>query len=176
MHSEFERLGDHAVNIADIAEGMANNNTRFSADAEFELSVLEEHIGEILDKSDLAFRKRDVQAATDIEPLVRSCSELIEQMKKNHLKRMSKGICSLFADASFSNLLMEFKRIADICSNIGIATVIRVRPELADHEHLYYESLQTSGEEAFMKVFNAAHDKYFGMLEQRSEAIAQAKA
>ena len=89
---------------------------------------------------------------------------------------MSRGICSLFADASFSNLLMEFKRIADICSNIGIATVIRVRPELADHEHLYYESLQTSGEEAFMNVFNAAHDKYFGMLEQRSEAIAQAQA
>ena len=106
-----------------------------------------------------------MEAATQIEPLVRVAAEFIEQLNRNHLKRMSSGECNLMADAFFSNLMMECGRTTGICSNIGIATVVRVRPELADHEHLYYESLQTSGEQGFMQVFNSAHDQYFGALE-----------
>ena len=162
---EFERLGDHAVKISDVAEGMAKENTAFSDKALRELEILKNQLDRILDLTDLAFRKRDVEAATQIEPLVRVAAEFIEQLNRNHLKRMSSGECNLMADAFFSNLMMECGRTTGICSNIGIATVVRVRPELADHEHLYYESLQTSGEQGFMQVFNSAHDQYFGALE-----------
>lgn len=169
VNTEFERIGDHALNIAEMARELSEAGTKFSDAARRELSILEEQIIKLLDLSDRAFRRRDLAAANDIEPYVRVCSEFINQIKKNHLQRMSSGECSLIADASFSNLLMEYKRIADSCSNIGIATVVRVHPELADHEHLYFESLRESGEEGFMAVFNEAHDRYFGMLEAGRE-------
>jgi len=166
--AEFERLGDHAVNVADLAANMAKNGTSFSEAAHRELDVLEELTEKLLDLSEQSFKRRDVGAATEIEPLVRVAAEMINQMKKNHLKRMSSGVCSLLADAAFSNLMVECRRIADVCSNVGIATVVRVHPELADHEHLYYERLQTSGDSAFTRSFEQAHEYYFGKLAQES--------
>ena len=162
--AEFERLGDHAVSISDLAVNLARSGTSFSEDACRELSVLEELIGKILDYSEKSFSRRDEAAANEIEPLVRVAGELISQMKSNHLRRMSSGRCSLMADAAFSNLMVECKRITDVCSNIGIATVVRIHPELADHEHLYYERLQTRGDNAFARAFDQAHEYYFGKL------------
>ena len=77
---------------------------------------------------------------------------------------MSNGVCNVFADASFTNLMIELKRIADVCSNIGVATVVRVRPELADHEHLYYESLHQGGNEFFDTEYAKEYEKYFSQL------------
>ena len=164
--AEFERLGDHAVNIADIAGTLAKSGTAFSDEACRELDVLQELISRILDLSERSFSQRDLEASTQIEPLVRVGSELITQLKKNHLRRMSSGRCNLQADAAFSNLMIECKRITDVCSNVGIATVVRVHPELADHEHLYFERLQTSGDHAFTQAFDRAHEYYFAMLRE----------
>ena len=95
-------------------------------------------------------------------------AEIISQLKRNHLKRMSSGICNVYADASFTNLMVELRRIADVCSNIGVATVVRVHPELADHEHLYYESLHSGGNAAFDAAYDINHEKYFSKLREIS--------
>ena len=63
------------------------------------------------------------------------------------------------------NLMIAARRIAAICSNIGVATVVRVKPELADHEHLYYEALPAGGNEWFDTAIKETHDRYFSMLE-----------
>ncbi len=162
--AEFERLGDHALRIAEISEDLAKSETRFSDAAKEEFAILYELVERLLDLSDQSFRKRDENAAWQIEPLVQVADEFVAQMKKNHLKRMSSGECSLLADVIFSNLMMEFKRIADICSNIGIATMVRIRPELADHEHLYYERMHTGVDAHFNEAFEKEHDYYFGKL------------
>ena len=162
--SEFERLGDHAVKIAENAAAMARNNTAFSAAALRELAVLEDAMMNILDETEQTFRKRDVDAARRIEPLVQVVSELIGQLKHNHLKRMSRGECNVYADASFSDLMVEFRRIANGCSNVGVATMVRVNPELADHEHLYYEQLHQNGDEEFNAVYDRARARYFPLL------------
>ena len=164
--AEFERLGDHAENITELAAGNAKSGTAFSEEACGDLEVLQELMEHMLDLSEQTFSRRDVDAAAEIEPLVRVAGELINQLKKNHLKRMSSGRCSLMADAAFSNLMVECRRIADSCSNIGIATMVRVHPELADHEHLYYERLQLSGDHAFTQAFDRGHAYYFGKLEK----------
>ena len=166
--AEFERLGDHAVNIADNAATLDKTGTSFSEIAIAELGVLEEAIRGILEDAELAFRKRDEQAANRIEPQVRVAAEIISQLKRNHLKRMSSGICNVYADASFTNLMVELRRIADVCSNIGVATVVRVHPELADHEHLYYESLHSGGNAAFDAAYDSNHEKYFSKLREIS--------
>ena len=173
--SEFERLGDHAVNIADHAAALKKNNTRFSAKALQELAVLEAAIMGILDEAEQSFKKRDVDAAKRIEPKVRVIGEIITELKKNHLKRMSKGECDIYADAGFTNLMVEFKRIADICSNVGIATMVRVYPELADHEHLYLESLHKNGDESFNEIYERSHAKYFSLLRKPEETLPTEK-
>ncbi|MBQ6469898.1 MAG: Na/Pi cotransporter family protein [Lachnospiraceae bacterium] len=162
--AEFERLGDHAVNISGNASTLAKNGTSYSALAISELHILENALYKLLDLAEAAFKKRDIEAAEQIEPLVLVVKELISSLKKNHLKRMSSGECSVIADASFTNLMVDTGRIADICSNIGIATVVRVRPELADHEHLYYEKLHEGGNKEFDAAFDKAHDLYFTQL------------
>lgn len=162
--TEFERLGDHAVNIADNAANMARNDTHFSTAAIAELQVLEDVIINILDNTDLAFRKRDLEAAHQIEPLVQIVGEIITALKRNHLKRLSSGVCNMYADVSFTNLMVELRRVADVCSNVGVATVVRVHPELADHEHLYFDSLHEGGDAAFNAVYEEAYARYFARL------------
>ena len=163
--SEFERLGDHAVGIAEIAAGMAQNGTSFSPAAMEEIHVVEDALREILDLTDHAFRLRDEDDARRIEPLVQIVNELNTVLRRNHLRRMSLGRCSVFADSSFSNLGVEFRRIAAVCSNVGVATVVRIHPMLADHEHLYFESMHNGSNAEFNAAYEAAHARYFPKLE-----------
>ncbi len=162
--TEFERLGDHAVGIAEIAAGMAHSGTAFSHAAVEEIHVVESVLREILACTETTFCERDEKAAREIEPLVQIVSELNTTLRGNHLRRMSRGECNVFADSSFSNLGVEFRRIAAVCSNVGVATVVRIHPELADHEHLYFESLHNGGDAEFNAAYEAAHARYFRLL------------
>ena len=168
--SEFERLGDHGVNIADHAATLHRNKTALSAAALSELAVLESAIGNVLDESEQAFRKRDEDAAGRIEPLVQVIKELVAVLKRNHLKRMSTGECNVLSDSTFTDLLIEFRRIADVCSNVGIATIVRIHPELADHEHIYFDRLHAGGDEAFDAAYNRARERYFSLMPGLSAA------
>ena len=176
---EFERLGDHAVDIADLAENLMKNGHRFSEKGYAELNVLKQLLDEALEQARAAFLQRDVDAAYQTLPLSQAATELISRLKSNHLKRMAKGECSVYTDPDFTNLMIAAKRIAAICSNIGVATVVRVKPELADHEHLYYEALPAGGHDWFDSAIQDAHDRYFDKLEhivvkqEQTEASAE---
>ena len=162
--SEFERLGDHAVNIAEHAATLQRNNTALSAVALSELAVLESAVGHVLDESELTFRRRDVIAARQIEPLVQVMKDLIVVLKRNHLKRMGTGECSIFSNSTYTDLLIEFQRIGDVCSNVGIATIVRVHPELADHEHVYFDRLHEGGDKVFDAAYQRTRQRYFSLL------------
>ena len=168
--AEFERLGDHAINIADNAFNMSHNGTTFSDAALEELRLAHEIIDDILTDTELAFRKRDIRAAYRIEPQVQVVGEIITVLKRNHLQRLSRGVCNIYADVSFTNLMVEIKRIADVCSNVGVATVVRVRPELADHEHIYYGELHSGGNERYDREYEKVHDSFFSRLNREETA------
>ena len=169
--AEFERLGDQAVHIAEQARTLSNSNTSFSPAAQHELSVLWQLTEHILDLVEETFLRRSLDAAQQIEPLVEVSGELVTEMKKNHFIRMGNGKCSLYADACFSNLLVECKRIAEASSNVGIATIVRVRPDLADHEHLYFEQLHSGSSMTFNESFDAMHKLYFDKLADFEEPV-----
>ena len=171
--AEFERLGDHAVNIAENAAALERSNTRFSEAAQEELRVLQDSIDAILVDTELTFRKRDIRAAYRIEPQAQVAGEIITLLKRNHLQRLSRGECSIFADVTFTNLMVELKRIADVCSNVGVATVVRVRPELADHEHDYYAELHSGGDENLNREYEQAHERYFSRLHREESAAVE---
>ena len=135
--------------------------------------MLQDSIDAILIDTEQTFRKRDIQAAYRIEPQAQVAGEIITLLKRNHLQRLSRGECSIFADVTFTNLMVELKRIADVCSNVGVATVVRVRPELADHEHDYYAELHSGGDENFNREYEQAHERYFSRLHREESASGE---
>lgn len=162
--TEFERLGDHAMNIAEIALDLHSHQSSFSEAAMQELDVVRLLIEDILDYSDEAFKKRDVAAARHIEPLEEVVDDMVGVLKDHHVQRLRTGKCSVFTGTEFLNLLTEVERISDICSNIGVATIARVRPELKHQVHDYVSKLHSGQDEEFNREYQAAHNKYFSYL------------
>ena len=162
--SEFERIGDEAPRIAKAARDLSGREMSFSDMAQHELNVLFELVSNILERTELAFRNRDVDAALQIEPLEEVANELISTFKINHLNRMGSGKCNLYADTNFMNLLSSVQHIVGACTNIGEATVIRVRPELAEKEHTFFEAMRAGADESYNEALRKAHEEYFSKL------------
>ena len=169
--TEFERLGDQAVNISNIATKLSVNNTSFSDTCKKELGILQELINDLLDDAEKAFVESSEEAASAIEPKVHVVNDLIGEMTRNHFNRMSAGECSLLADAIFSNLMAEYKRVAGTCSNTGMAILVRIHPELASREHLYLETLDENGNAAYKAVLERTHREYFDRLSAAEDDI-----
>ncbi len=176
LSTEFERLGDQAVNIADIAAKLSENETEFSETCKKEIAVLQELLRDVLNDAEKSFAERDEKAASAIEPKVHVVTDLINEMTRNHFNRMSAGECSLLADAVFSNLMAEYKRIAGTCSNTGMATLVRIHPELASREHMFLETLDKNGDAQYRRMLEQTHKKYFDMLSVAEAESQAAKA
>lgn len=164
--SEFERLGDHAVNIMETAVDLQKKKLHFSDAAMAELAVLVTLLGRTLHYAERAFHKRDVEAAQRIEPMEEVVDDVINVLRENHLTRMRMGTCNVYEDSDFLNLLTDLERISDICSNIGVATVIRANPELAGKSHDYISRLHTGSDESYNATYHKIHDEYFALLEE----------
>lgn len=161
---EFERLGDHAMNIAEIAEQMHAQALRFSDTATAELRVIRQLIGRILGHAEAAFLKRDGEAAAHIEPLEEVVDDMVASLKEFHINRLREGKCSVDAGTYYLNLLAEIERISDVCSNIGISTLTRMHPDLANRTHEYASALHRGNDEKFNAEYHAAHDEFFARL------------
>jgi len=162
--SEFERLGDQAEHIANDAQDLHTGGVALSEKAKGELKVLMDITDRILGHTELAFQKRDAEAAYRIEPLEAVSGDICTLLKNNHLSRMCKGECNIFVDSMFMNLLADIKRISDICSNVGIAVIVRVRPELANREHFYFAEMHSGGNATFNELYKDAQTEYYSKL------------
>ena len=173
---EFERIGDHAKNIADIALDIHTKESPFSDDAKKELDVLHELIIQIIELAEQSFKKRDVEAAYNIEPLEEVVDDMVAALRDNHTSRLSRGQCNVVAGTSFMDMLGDIERISDICSNIGLATVIRVNPELAENPHDYSTFLHSGGDSTFNERYEQAHKEYFHKLRAVDKEIVDTHA
>ena len=165
--TEFERLGDHAMNIAEMAQDLDRKELHFSDDAIREIDVLEDLIYRILDLTRQAFEKRDLDAAMQIEPLEEVTDDMVNALHDLHLERLRKGQCSVDVGSSFLNLLSDLERISDVCSNVGVATLTRVNTDLESKAHEFISSLHSGHDETFNARYNAAHKEFFDRLEQK---------
>ena len=161
---EFERLGDYATNICETARDLYRKDVKLSATAISELDVLDDILCRILDETEKTFQYRDVDAAYNIEPYEEVVDDMVDIMRKNHLSRLSKGLCSVTAGTDFMDVLHDMERISDTCSNVGLATIARVHPELADQAHDYIYNLHTGKDEYFNLRYRDAHEKYYDRL------------
>ncbi len=134
--SDFERIGDHAMNIAQTAREKAEKKISFSGTAGRELTVLIAAITKILDISFDCFENEDVEAAYSVEPLEERIDVLCDTMKLNHVERLQKGDCSLTQGFVFNDLLGDFERVADHCSNIALAVIELQSDEFDTHGYI----------------------------------------
>lgn len=164
LATDFERLGDHATNIAEAAMGLKKLNSSLSDYAMGELKVTVNLLDCILNLAHQAFTNRDMESAKAIEPLEDVMDDLVNALHDNHLARLRSGECSSHTGIYFLDILSNLERISDTCSNIGIAVVARINPEVASLAHNYVTSLHQGKNDMFEAAYKEAHEKYFGML------------
>ena len=162
--TEFERLGDHAMNIAETAEGMHREHMTFSDYALAELDVLRGLIRNVLDRTAMTFERCDAECAQHIEPLEEVVDDMVSALKQNHLNRLRQRKCSILAGTEFLNMLSDIERISDLCSDVGVATIARVRPELKHEIHDYVARLHSGEDTDFNREYQAAREHYFELL------------
>lgn len=164
MSTCFERLGDHAMNIAEDAEALEAAGIKLSDMAASELDITRDLLTRILEKTRLAFIDNDLPAATAIEPLEEVADDVIHTLHDNHLVRLRDGKCTVVSGMYFVNILNNLERVSDICSDVGVATITRSNPELADQAHEYITSLHNRNDEEFNRMYNEAHKEFFDRL------------
>lgn len=156
--SDFERISDHAMNVADVARELKEKQIVFSGAARNELEVLSAALNEILDLSFSAFIDEDKNKARLVEPLEEHIDHLCDTMKLRHVDRLQKGQCSLSQGFVFNDILSNFERVADHCSNLAIA-MIELESDAFD-THDYIINLKEFHSQQFEQLVESYAEKY----------------
>jgi len=148
LHSigDFERIGDHALNLQESARELHEKGLLFSEEARAELRVLTDAVADILDKAFTCFLHDDASAAVHVEPLEETIDRLTEEIRTRHIRRLQNGRCTIPLGFVLNDLLTNFERVGDHCSNIALCVLeahsVRLDP------HAYLQTLQ-SGNSGF---------------------------
>ena len=156
--SDFERISDHALNISETAKEIHDKEMVFSAAAGRELEVMESALREILAISIAAFTANDVQQAARVEPLEEIIDGLCDEMKSHHVDRLQSGACTLNQGFVFNDLLTNYERVADHCSNIAVA-IIELESDSFD-THEYLNSVRAMKSHSFARYYEEYQQKY----------------
>ena len=155
---DFERISDHAVNVLRSAREMHEKDMHFSAAADSELSVMIRALREILNMTVTAFENDDTDLAARVEPLEQVIDALTAEIKARHIMRLKQGLCTIELGFVLSDLLSNFGRVSDHCSNIAVC-VIQIKDSAFD-THDYLNERKTSGEPRFTADFNDFRQQY----------------
>ena len=156
--SDFERISDHSVNVLSSAEEIHAKSIEFSKDAQEELQVLEGAVQDVLSRTTDAFRKGDLHLASKVEPLETVVDELVRAIKARHVARLQTGSCSIEYGFVLEDLLTNYERVCDHCSNVAVAQ-IEVAQDSFD-THAYLNDLRYGNETKESEQFQRRLDRY----------------
>lgn len=156
--SDFERISDHALNIAEVAQEIEQKKVVFSPAAKHELEVLTGAVTEVVTTAMQAFIDNDVDLAYHVEPLEELIDNLCDEMKLHHIERLQKGICTLNHGFAFTDLLTNFERVSDHCSNVAVA-MIELESD-AFETHGYIEGVKEMHSHSFDRYYDEYSKKY----------------
>lgn len=156
--SDFERISDHAMNIAEAAREIFEKKLVFSEAARREMSVLSAAVSDMVSLCFESFKTGNVEAAFRIEPFEERIDILCDEMKLRHVDRLQNGICSLSQGFVFNDLVTNLERVADHCSNIAIA-MIELQADTYD-THSYVINLKELHSHRFDEYYEEYSKKY----------------
>ena len=140
---DFERVGDHALNLQESSQELHEKELRFSDDAKAELDVLISALEEIMDEAFGSFASGDLARARSVEPLEETIDQLIEEIRMRHIHRLQTGECTIQLGFILSDLLTNLERVSDHCSNIAISVIEEYDSDM--DPHAYLQDLKTGG-------------------------------
>ncbi len=155
---DFERIGDHAANIVNTATEMHTKNISFSAEAKAEIKVAINEIFEITSLTADAFCFDNTSLALEVEPLEQVIDDTVAEIKSRHISRLTAGNCTIELGFILSDLLNDFERVSDHCSNIAVC-VLRIHNNVFD-THEYLNNYKNEGDEHFIKSFKNYQKKH----------------
>lgn len=158
---DVERISDHACNLLDASEEIYNKKITFSQSAQEEIKNMSDAIREIMAISVKAVENEDRNFAIKIEPLEQVIDKLKYRMKDNHISRLQQGDCTIELGFVYSDIITNFERIADHCSNIG-ASVLQ-KDEIGLEIHDYLSHVKKEGANNFISQYDEYKEKYYNV-------------
>ncbi|MBR3785502.1 MAG: Na/Pi cotransporter family protein [Firmicutes bacterium] len=155
---DFERIGDHAINLALAAKQIEENGTTASLQGRLELLKLTEALSEILAITEESFTKTDLEKAARVEPLEQVIDGLIYEARRNHIARLQAGTCTIQHGFILNDILTSYSRVSDHCSNIAVAVIESQHGTFDTHEYL--DAVKNMDNPQFRRLFNEYSEKY----------------
>ncbi len=156
--NDFERIGDHAENLVGVAREMHDKGIVFSHEAKAEIEKLSAALHEILDMTAKAFKTSDVQLASSVEPLEQVIDKLISEIKNRHVERLQKGNCTIELGFVLTDLLTNYERVSDHCSNVAVAVLESKHGTFETHEYL--NNIRSDGTGSFGRLYEEYSERY----------------
>lgn len=166
--TEFERIGDYAINVVERSGEVFDKGVRFSEAARRELGVLSDAVGEIFDLTIAAFAHSDLDEAARVEPLEETVDMICETLRERHIRRLKEGNCNIEAGIIFLEVLTDYERISDHCSNVA-ARLLSVEEDEMDL-HTLRRSLHAGGQERYNHAVKRYKEKYAALLDEAEGA------
>ena len=155
---DFERISDHALNLAETAMEMQAKEETFSEKAKGELVTYGEAVKEIMDLSVEAYKSGSMALDERVEPLEEVIDDLNVKIKNHHVKRLRKGKCTIELGLSLSDILTNYERVADHCSNIAVCLIQVEEDGFETHEYL--NEVKQKDNKDFQNLYQMYYNKY----------------
>ena len=155
---DFERISDHAVNIVDVAREIHDKKVVFSAEANKEVQIITAAVREIVNITSKCFRENDIVLASYVEPLEQVIDGLKLEMKKNHITRLQNGTCTINHGFVLNDMITNYGRVSDHCSNIAVAVIESYHGTFDTHEYL--NSVKNHNNADFERKFNDYSNRF----------------
>ncbi len=155
---DFERIGDHAINLLDTAQELHDKNISFSDETTKEIDVITQALSDILYLTTEAFSEGDIKRAKLVEPLEEVIDELVLQARAKHTKRIQQGNSPMVLGFILTDLLTNYERVSDHCSNVAVVLIEIDSKQLGTHQYL--DRLKSANNVEFADAYNEYLNRY----------------
>ena len=165
---DFERIGDYATNLVELAQRLVDDKTAFSEGAQNELKLICAAVDEILSITVEAFTTNNNELAKRIEPLEEVIDDMVRILRTRHTKRLKQGTCSVSTGLVFMECLTYLERASDQCSSIAVMMLARDNETIARNHYEYLRQLHAGNDQSYVRELSARRQQYIGQLENIS--------
>ena len=160
LTSEFERIGDYAMNLIENAEKLHDLDVTFSDSALRELGVISDAVQEIIGMAVDTVKHNDIGLAFKVEPLEETVDFLNETLKARHIERLKNGECVVESGVNFLDLLINLERISDHCSNIAVYVIGAQKNRSVLNRHEYIQAQHKGSDKEYLDLTEQYMAKY----------------
>lgn len=162
----FERVGDYATNMVELAQRLEQENTAFSDGAKQELQLICAAVDEILGITVAAFAADDNEMAKTIEPLEETIDDMVMILRDRHTKRLKSGVCTISSGLVFMEALTHLERASDQCSSIAVMMLARSNYSILQDHHDYLREIHAGNDAAYIAEKDRRREQYIKPLKE----------